>query len=309
MDGISKSVIVDVPCVDNNTFHNDKLSNHDIAYHMGLMDTFTIMCERNHDDRSVEQSDVPIKILPWRRTRTGKGNTQELPKSLISAMDARRRYVTSLQCGKGDPKDSAKAATMAQRSVEEVSCHAGSMSDVIVYSIQSVQHVQSSKKWTWAPSWSISITQRSTDPKQSRIFDTMMEAQQDADKFSAHVEKVSRWADSSTRRIVQAWAQRRQRSWCMISKDNLIHADLAPASVGNFVVVYLQLMVRDTEVAISALMHIMKRIDPTESHLIYLGTVECPGDHIVLYAVISVNHECESTKVRLALKQTMEDKD
>jgi len=191
----------------------EKLSNHDVAYHMGIMDTITIMFEQS-------------------TALTGESEALEYPKSFIGALDARRRYLTFHNQSKRaidgpQDRDITKAATLAQRAVDDISNHSGSMPDTIVYT-------HDNNCWTWAPAYSIFITQRPLRIPSWRTFNEMSEAQHDADLFSESVRRISKWADSSIRRNIQSWAQRRQRIWTLSAKNNVTYSDLLPTgSVHN----------------------------------------------------------------------------
>ncbi len=258
-----------------------KFSNHDVAYHMGMMDTLTIMFERGQNLDKEEISDL-----------------LDIPKALFVALDARRRF----KKGTGDFRDSAKAATMAQRSVEDISYHAGSMPDVVIYTIEGTDGI----RWTWAPSFTTSVTQRSKTPPSSREYHMKEEAQQAAEEFATKVQEVSRWADSGIRRSVQTWTQRRQRTWSNTAKDGRIHAELCPLSIGNFVVVYRKFSTAEPEIAIETMMLIINYIDTKEGCLIHLGTVECPENFIVMYGVVTVKTGKDSTKSRHSVKRDLE---
>lgn len=242
-----------------------KFSNHDVAYHMGMMDSLTIMFEREQQNAGVADVSTPIDI----------------PEALHVALDARNRYLRS----SGDFRDSAKAATMAQRSVENISYHAGSMPDVIVYTLDANE--SSKKLWTWAPAFCASVTERSKAPPANRVYETKQEAQQAADEFATKVQEVSRWADSGIRRSVHAWTQRRQRVWANVGKDRMLHVELCPICVGNYVVIYRRLSTSAAETAIETVLHIVHHINTKHAHLIHLGTAECPNSFIVIYGVVA----------------------
>lgn len=250
----------------------DKLSNHDVAYHMGIMDTLTIMFEKYTSDDN-----------------NSKDFIQECPKSLLGALEARRRYLIQSEYKQKQliDRDIIKAATLAQRAVDDISNHSGSMSDIIVYT--------HSGFWTWAPAYSVLITQRPTTVPACRLFDSMSKAQRCADEFSESVRKISKWADSSVRRLIQLWAQRRQRMWCNTMINNVICADLVfedftmsdTLNTPNNVVVCIKIQINDAETAINTFLHIVRNIDDRLGKLIYFGTVECPDNCIIFYAIIS----------------------
>jgi hypothetical protein len=259
-----------------------KLTNHDIAYHMGMMDSLTILFERERQNENVNGS---------------ASEEIEVPKALYVALDARKRYIN----GNGDFRDSSKAATMAQRAVDDISYHAGSLPDVVVYTIEDPNNQKN--RWTWAPAFTISVTHRSKNPPPNRVYDTQIEAQQAADKFASKVLEVSRWADTGVRRTLQAWIQQRQIAWSNIEKGGALHMELSPMSIGNFMVIYCKISITEPEIAIDTMSYIVHNIDIKDANLIHLGTVECSANFIVMYGVLAIKNGKDTTKIRQSLKR------
>lgn len=259
-----------------------KLTNHDVAYHMGMMDSLTIMFEREQQNKEAN--------------RFASDERPTVPQTLYMALDARTRYIN----GNGDFRDSAKAATMAQRAVDDISYHAGSLPDVVIYTIEDLNNQQN--RWTWAPAFTTFVTHRSKNPPPNRVYSTQIEAHTAAAKFANKVQKVSRWADVGVRRTLQAWTHRMQRAWANIGNEGTLHVELSPMSIGNFVVIYRKMSMTEPEIAIDTMLYIVHHIDAKDANLIHLGTVECPDNFIVMYGVVAIKNEKNTTKIRQLLK-------
>ena len=147
-----------------------RLNNYEVAYQMGIMDSLTYYMNSitSSSDKNKEEigSNNSNKVNSAQSrhysdnmniigsscdsslSSNSKSTCPQMPRVYYTAVDARQKSKNAKTSTY--KRDISKAATLAQRCIEEISGNAGSLTDFIVYKSSTVNGTQF---WTWLPSF------------------------------------------------------------------------------------------------------------------------------------------------------------